>query len=50
MEQENQSIGYCSNPGKSTGALDQDGISGGGKKWLDSGYILKVELSGYLSG
>lgn len=30
------------------GGLDQSDSSGGGKKWLDCGYILKIELTGFV--
>lgn len=32
------------------GDLDQGGGSGGGKKWSDSRYILKIELIGFSDG
>ena len=30
---------------RKSGGSDQSGSSGGGRKWLDSGYISKIELT-----
>lgn len=41
---------YNNSPGRTDGSLDQGGGRGGGNKWPDSGYMLRVEPKGLTDG
>lgn len=40
----------CHNPGENDSDLDSNGHGGYGKKWLHSGFVLKVKLTNLVPG